>query len=95
MNIGEAAPDSVVAETEEKALLRRALASLPRRERRLLALRFGLDGPPRGLAEAARFAGIPADEAEEREQTALDLLRQAARTVGLADPDLPEEVAAP
>lgn len=95
MNIDQAAPDSVVADAEEKALLRRALASLPRRERRLLALRFGLDGPPRGLAEAARFAGVPADEAEEREQNALGLLREAARAVGLADPALPEEVAAP
>lgn len=95
MNIDQAAPDSVVAEAEEKALLRRALAALPRRERRLLALRFGLDGPPRGLAEAARLAGIPADEAEEREQDALDLLREAARAVGLVDPVPPQEVAAP
>lgn len=95
MNIDEAAPDSVVAEAEEKALLRRALASLPRCERRLLVLRFGLDGPPRGLAEAARLTGIPAEEAEKFEQSALDLLRQAARAVGLADPDLLQEVAAP
>lgn len=58
--------------------LDRALSSLGDAERRVLALRYGLDGEPRTLEETGRRLGVSAERARQIEASALRKLRQSA-----------------
>jgi len=95
MNDDRSAPDAAAEESETRRLLLAALARLTCRERRLLALRFGVNGPPHGLVETAAILGMTADQARDLERRALEGLREAARTVGLLDRPEPDEVVQP
>jgi RNA polymerase primary sigma factor len=69
--------DAALDRLAERQALAAALAALPDAHRRLLTLRYGLDGgPPRPLPEVAAQMGIPRDKARRLEGAALRLLRQ-------------------
>jgi RNA polymerase primary sigma factor len=55
---GAADPARMVAAGGDADSVRAGLAHLPERTRRLLELRYGLDGPPRTLAEVAGELGV-------------------------------------
>ncbi len=57
-----------------RRFIRTALASLEERERRLLELRFGLDGEPHSLDAIARELGISRERVRQLEQHALTQL---------------------
>jgi RNA polymerase primary sigma factor len=74
---GELLPSEEMGPSEEvvinlsQAALRRTVAGLPQTERRVIELRFGLDGEPVSLRSAARELGISASEVERVERQAL------------------------
>ncbi|HSZ03724.1 MAG TPA: sigma-70 family RNA polymerase sigma factor [Solirubrobacteraceae bacterium] len=55
----------------------RLLAQLSRRERAVIAARYGLDGPERTLRELGRELGVSAERVRQIEQTALEKMRAA------------------
>ncbi|MBI4235877.1 MAG: sigma-70 family RNA polymerase sigma factor [Chloroflexi bacterium] len=60
-----------------------AVAGLPPREHRVLALRYGLlDGEPRTLSEVGRAMGISRERARQIEERALRMLRSQPALVG-------------
>jgi RNA polymerase primary sigma factor len=66
--------------------VRRALTNLPERERRVLELRFGLDGDPQPLETIGRELGISRERVRQVEGEALELLAEE-----LGDPvELPQ-----
>lgn len=69
---------------ERRDALLRMLARVPGRERRILFLRYGLEGgAPRSLAEIGDELGLTRERVRQLEQRALDKLRAAS----FADPD--------
>jgi RNA polymerase primary sigma factor len=54
--------------------IRKALAMLPQRERRVLELRYGLDGEPQTLAEVGRELGLTRERIRQLERNALSRL---------------------
>jgi RNA polymerase primary sigma factor len=85
----EALPDEVAEEELRKAALRRVLASLSPRERRVLELRYGLDGEhPRTLDEVGRTFNVTRERIRQIENQSLKKLR------ALADAQALKEVAA-
>jgi RNA polymerase primary sigma factor len=85
----EALPDEVAEEELRKAALRRVLASLSPRERRVLELRYGLDGEhPRTLDEVGRTFNVTRERIRQIENQSLKKLR------ALADAQSLKEVAA-
>jgi RNA polymerase primary sigma factor len=89
--LGDFVPDGSAAEPLEIAsfqLLREqladVLATLPRRERGVLELRFGLaDGRARTLEEVGREFGVTRERIRQIEKEALRKLREPARSVQL------------
>jgi RNA polymerase primary sigma factor len=74
--------DAVLDELADRHALAAAMAGLPPEQRRLLILRFGLDGgPPRPIGEVAAELGVPRDRARRMEAAALRALRQRAARV--------------
>jgi RNA polymerase primary sigma factor len=71
---------SLVGET-----LRAAVRSLPELERRVLELRFGLDGPPHSLDAVAAALGIGRELVKKREQSALERLASERELQSLSD----------
>jgi RNA polymerase primary sigma factor len=67
--------------------LHRALASLPADERRVIELRYGIDGdePPASLAEVGRQLGISAARVRQLETTALERLALEREIAALAE----------
>ncbi len=64
--------------------LRRALASLPDREREVVKLRYGVDGDePKPLSEASRRLGISPDAVRRLERKALTELSETRELEGL------------
>jgi len=72
----EALPDEVADEELRKAALRRVLGSLSPRERRVLELRYGLDGEqdPVGVQEIGRRLGLRQSDVRAVERRALERL---------------------
>lgn len=72
----EAAEDPFEAAVDamRHAGVRRGLAALPERERRVLELRFGFDGDERTLAEVGRELGLTRERARKLETRALKRL---------------------
>jgi RNA polymerase sigma factor (sigma-70 family) len=56
--------------------IRRAVDSLPQKERIVITQRFGLDGPPVTLEEIGRFLGCTRERVRQVEVKALDNLKR-------------------
>jgi len=79
-------PDDAAEAQALAAAVRAALATLPPRDRAILAARHGLDGqPPRTLQEIARALGLTRQAVHHAEARALARLRTAALRRWLAD----------
>jgi RNA polymerase primary sigma factor len=82
----EALPDEVAEEELRKAALRRVLSSLSPRERRVLELRYGLDGEhPRTLDEVGRTFNVTRERIRQIENQSLKKLRALAEAQSLKD----------
>jgi RNA polymerase primary sigma factor len=82
----EALPDEVAEEQLRKAALRRVLSSLSPRERRVLELRYGLDGEhPRTLDEVGRTFNVTRERIRQIENQSLKKLRALAEAQVLKD----------
>ena len=79
----EEAEDSLRAEA-----VRKALAELGERERRVLALRFGFEGEPLSLDAIARELGLSRERVRQLEREALDRLEGELVAQGVEDGDL-------
>ena len=82
-SLGELIPDEREGPAEELALslrddtLRRAVAELPDRERKVIELRYGIDGDqPTGLRETSRRLELRLPEVKEAESRGLERLAQ-------------------
>ena len=77
-------PEERVETSLRRTALRRALEALPERERRVLKLRFGIDGDePTPLREAGRQLGLSADAVRRLERRALARLADSRELEGL------------
>jgi RNA polymerase primary sigma factor len=75
-------PEEAVSDSMDNAALYGQLQTLPERERRVLEMRYGLNGEePRTLAEVGEQLGITRERARQLEMQALDRLRNP-ETVG-------------
>jgi RNA polymerase primary sigma factor len=82
----EALPDEVAEEELRKAALKRVLGSLSPRERRVLELRYGLDGEhPRTLDEVGRTFNVTRERIRQIENQSLKKLRALAEAQVLKD----------
>ena len=82
----EALPDEVAEEELRKAALRRVLSCLSPRERRVLELRYGLDGQhPRTLDEVGRTFNVTRERIRQIENQSLKKLRALAEAQVLKD----------
>ena len=80
----EALPDEVAEVELRKAALRRVLISLSPRERRVLELRYGLDGEhPRTLDEVGRTFNVTRERIRQIENQSLKKLRALAEAQSL------------
>jgi RNA polymerase primary sigma factor len=69
-------PEEEAAEAFRRLAVRRAVAQLPERERRILELRFGFDGETTSLEKIGKELGITRERVRQLEATALDRLEQ-------------------
>jgi RNA polymerase primary sigma factor len=82
----EALPDEIAEEELRKAALRRVLSALSPRERRVLELRYGLDGEhPRTLDEVGRTFNVTRERIRQIENQSLKKLRALAEAQSLKD----------
>jgi len=85
--IEQDATEAPEARAESAALgagVRAALDQLPRRERAVVATRFGFEAGPATVTETARRLGLRAGEVRRLEELALRKLRASPATVPLA-----------
>jgi RNA polymerase primary sigma factor len=80
-------PDEEAVDALQRRSVRRAVASLPERERRILELRFGFDGEPASLEAIGAQLGLTRERIRQLERDALAKLTDELR--GLAEDDLP------
>jgi RNA polymerase primary sigma factor len=92
MELGDLFEDDDAVDPEVAAVrlvrnleVRRALETLSERERRVVELRFGLDGEPLGLDQVGRELGLSRETVRQLERGALE--RLAGELEGLADLD--------
>jgi len=79
-------PDEVADEAMRKELLRKILGTLSHRERRVLELRYGLDGEhPRTLDEVGRTFNVTRERIRQIENQSLKKLRALADSHSLKD----------
>ncbi len=79
-------PDEVADEAMRKELLRKILSTLSHRERRVLELRYGLDGEhPRTLDEVGRTFNVTRERIRQIENQSLKKLRALADSLSLRD----------
>jgi RNA polymerase primary sigma factor len=79
-------PDEVADESMRKELLRKILGTLSHRERRVLELRYGLDGEhPRTLDEVGRTFNVTRERIRQIENQSLKKLRALGDSVSLRD----------
>jgi RNA polymerase primary sigma factor len=64
-------PVEEAAESFQRQAVRRALATLPERERRVLELRFGLDGEPESFETIGKELGVSRERVRQLEQDGL------------------------
>jgi RNA polymerase primary sigma factor len=91
-SLGTLVPDERTGPSEEVALslrdetLRRAIEDLPEPERRVIQLRYGINGDePTPLREASRRLEMKQSEVRQLEQRALDHLAMAREVEALKD----------
>jgi RNA polymerase primary sigma factor len=77
-------PAEEAAEALRRRAVRRAVAKLPERERRILELRFGFDGDPESLEKIGKELGLTRERVRQLEQEAL--ARLAEELDGVVDP---------
>ena len=70
-------PAEEAAESLQRLAVRQSLARLPEAERRVLELRFGLDGPPQTLEAIGKELGVSRERVRDLEADALDRLAEA------------------
>jgi RNA polymerase primary sigma factor len=79
-------PDEVADESMRKEMLRKILGTLSHRERRVLELRYGLDGEhPRTLDEVGRTFNVTRERIRQIENQSLKKLRALADSISLRD----------
>jgi RNA polymerase primary sigma factor len=78
-------PAEEATDSMRRLEIRRAVASLPERERRILELRFGFDGPPASLEAIGRELGVTRERIRQLEASALEQL--AGPLESLAEPE--------
>ena len=79
-------PDEVADESMRKELLRKILGTLSHRERRVLELRYGLDGEhPRTLDEVGRTFNVTRERIRQIENQSLKKLRALSDSFSLRD----------
>jgi len=79
-------PDEVADESMRKELLRKILGTLSHRERRVLELRYGLDGEhPRTLDEVGRTFNVTRERIRQIENQSLKKLRALGDSLSLRD----------
>jgi RNA polymerase primary sigma factor len=79
-------PDEEVEVSLGEEALRRAVAELPERERRVVKLRYGINGnDPKPLQEVSRRLGISTDQVRRLEQEALARLARRRELEGLIE----------
>ncbi|HEY4411921.1 MAG TPA: sigma-70 family RNA polymerase sigma factor [Gaiellaceae bacterium] len=79
-------PDEVADEAMRKDQLRKILSTLSHRERRVLELRYGLDGEhPRTLDEVGRTFNVTRERIRQIENQSLKKLRALADSISLKD----------
>jgi RNA polymerase primary sigma factor len=82
------APEESAHAAVQRALLSRCLAMLPDRSRRVLELRFGLNGTePRSLQQVGRLIGLTAEGTRQVEAAGLRTLRALAESRDLREVD--------
>ncbi len=93
--LGDLFADRATADPTEEAeeslradAVRKALAELGDRERRVLALRFGFEGEPLSLDAIARELGLSRERVRQLEREALDRLEGELVAQGIDDGDL-------
>jgi RNA polymerase primary sigma factor len=69
-------PAEEAADSYRRQTVRRAVARLPERERRILELRFGFDGDTTSLEAIGKELGITRERVRQLEQTALERLEE-------------------
>jgi len=77
----EDAPDYALMQTSDAPIVQALLASLDERERRILELRFGLDGdegPPRTFKQIGQMVGLTRERVRQLEKKALASLQELA-----------------
>lgn len=90
-SLGELVADERIGPAEELALslrddtLRRAIAELPEMERRVIELRYGLEGEPTGLRETSRRLAIRLPEVKALEARGLERLAQVREVEALRE----------
>jgi RNA polymerase primary sigma factor len=79
-------PYEVTARQLQSELLARVLENLPYRERRIVELRYGLNGErPRSLTELGRLFGLTQERVRRTEESAIAKLRTIAEAQRLRD----------
>jgi RNA polymerase primary sigma factor len=68
-------PESEAVESISRLEVRRAIESLPERERRIIELRFGVGGEPQALEAIGKELGITRERVRQLEAQALDKLQ--------------------
>jgi RNA polymerase primary sigma factor len=69
-------PEEEAADAFRRVAVRRAVARLPERERRILELRFGFDGETTSLEKIGKELGLTRERVRQLESTALDRLER-------------------
>ncbi len=82
---GSADPEAAALDTLRGVAVRRAVEKLPERERKVVELRFGLDGEPMALDAIGRELEISRERVRQLEQAALARLAGELESVIAAD----------
>jgi RNA polymerase primary sigma factor len=82
-----AEPDEQIGTSQRDGLLRRAVAELPERERKIVCLRYGLEGGrrPQSVEQVVRALGVSRAEVRDLERDALERLSQRGEMESLRD----------
>jgi RNA polymerase primary sigma factor len=80
-------PEAAAVQLVRGQEVRRALETLPERERRVVELRFGLDGEPMSLEAVGRELGIKGGRVRQLEREALERLADELGDLAVADLD--------
>jgi RNA polymerase primary sigma factor len=80
-------PEAFAEQALRARALREALADLPERERRILELRFGLDGDPQSLEAIGAELGLTRERIRQLERHALASLSSTLGELALAEAD--------